>query len=66
MGDEMLEFNGEVKEVSQNACLINVDGVTGWVPDSLADYVDEPEVGKEIVFFIPEWLAEKKGFLDED
>lgn len=60
---EMLEFCGEVKSVGKNACLINVDGVTGWVPDSEADYIDEPKVGEEINFLIPEWLATKKGFL---
>jgi len=59
-----LEFTGEVKAVGKNACLINVDGMTGWVPDSEADYIDEPEVGEEIRFTIPEWLAEKKGFMD--
>ena len=58
-----LEFCGEVKIISPNACLINVDGITGWVPDSEADYIDEPEVGKEIKFLMPEWLAEKKGFI---
>ena len=58
-----LEFCGEVKAVGKDACLINVDGVTGWVPDSKADYIDEPERGQEIRFLIPEWLAEKKGFI---
>jgi len=62
MGDNP-EFVGEVKSVGQNACLINVDGVTGWVPDSEADYIDEPERGKEIRFTIPMWLAEKKEFI---
>lgn len=61
---EGLEFCGEVKQISPNACLINVDGVTGWVPDSQADYIDEPEIGEEIRFEIPEWLATKKGFID--
>jgi len=63
--DDMLEFVGEVKAVGHAACLINVDGVTGWVPDSEADYHDEPEKGKEINFEIPSWLAIKKGFIDE-
>jgi len=57
------QFNGEVKTVGQNACLINVDGVTGWVPDSEADYIDEPIAGREIEFIIPIWLAQKKGFI---
>ncbi len=65
MGDEMLEFCGEVKQVGRDACLINVEGMTGWVPDSEADYIDEPEKGKEIKFEIPKWLAIKKGFIDE-
>jgi hypothetical protein len=63
MDEKMLEFCGEVKQVGVNACLINVDGVTGWVPDSVADYIDEPEKGIEIKFLIPEWLAENKGFI---
>lgn len=63
MSEKMLEFIGEVKQVGQDAYLINVDGMTGWVPNSEADYVDEPERGKEITFFIPEWLAVKKGFI---
>ena len=63
MNSEMLEFSGEVIIVSSISCLIKVDGVTGWVPDSKADYIDEPEVGKEIKFLIPFWLAEKKGFI---
>ena len=63
MDENMLEFTGDVKQVGKNAVLINVDGVTGWVPDSLADYIDEPEVGEEIKFLIPEWLAENKGFI---
>lgn len=61
--ETMSEFCGEVKQVGQNACLITVDGVTGWVPDSLADYIDEPERGVEIRFEIPEWFAENKGFI---
>lgn len=65
MADEMLEFCGEVKQVGQNACLINVDGMTGWVPDSETDYIDEPKRGKEIKFLIPEWLAIKRGFIHE-
>jgi len=59
----MLEFVGEVKVVGKNACLICVDGLTGWVPDSEADYIDEPEVKKEIKFLIPKWLAKTKGFI---
>jgi hypothetical protein len=63
MGTEMLQFCGVVKVVGQNACLINVDGMTGWIPDSEADYIDEPKRGAEIEFLIPEWLAEIKGFI---
>ena len=63
MSNEMLQFNGAVKHIGKNACLINVDGITAWVPDSEADYIDEPEKGKEIEFLIPEWLAEIKGFI---
>ncbi len=63
MNNEMLEFTGEVKHVGQNACLITVDGITGWVPDSEADYIDEPILQKEISFLIPQWLAERKGFI---
>lgn len=59
-----VELNGEVKDISKNACLVNVDGVTGWVPDSEADYIDEPEVGKEMNFIIPEWLSITKGFTE--
>ena len=61
--EEMLEFTGAVKVVREKSCLINVDGITGWVPDSQADYIDEPEEGAEIRFLIPFWLAEKKGFI---
>lgn len=60
---EMLEFCGTVKVVGQNACLINVDGMTGWIPDSEADYIDEPLIDNEIKFEIPKWLADKKGFI---
>lgn len=60
---EMLEFCGTVEVVWHGACLINVDGITGWIPDTLSDYIDEPIVGNEITFEIPEWLADKKGFL---
>lgn len=63
MSNYILEFCGEVKQIGQHACLIEVDGVSGWVPDSEADYINEPERGKEIKFLIPEWLAEKKGFI---
>lgn len=59
----MLEFCGIVKQVGKDACLIEVDGMTGWVPDSKADYIDEPLRGQEIKFLIPEWLAEVKGFI---
>lgn len=62
--DEMLQFVGLVKAVTQDACLINIDGVTGWVPDSKTDYIDEPIVDKEIKLEIPEWLATKKGFIE--
>ena len=62
---KMLEFTGTVMDVGQKACLINVDGVTGWVPDSLADYIDEPTIKGECVFLIPEWLAISKGFIEE-
>ena len=58
-----LEFCGEVKAITANACLIDVDGVTAWIPDSQADYIDEPKEKKEIRFLIPEWLAISKGFI---
>ena len=61
----MLEFTGLVMDVREQSCLINVDGVTGWVPDSKADYIDEPEEGIDIRFEIPKWLAIIKGFIDE-
>lgn len=60
---EMLQFTGEVKAITEKAVLLSVDGVTGWVPDSEADYIDEPEEGIDIRFEIPEWLAENKGFI---
>ena len=63
MSNEMLEFTGEIKALTDDACLINIDGVTGWVPESLLDYTDEPIVGKEIRLDIQEWFAVKKGFL---
>jgi len=65
MSNQMLEFTGTVMDVGQKSCLINVDGETGWVPDSLADYFDEPTRRGEITFLIPKWLAIKKGFIDE-
>lgn len=64
MTNKMLEFVGIVMDVSDKACLINVDGMTGWVPDSEADYIDEPAVRGEVSFLIPEWLAIKKGFIN--
>lgn len=63
MADKMLRFNGLVMDVRGQSCLINVDGMTGWVPDSEADYIDEPVEGVDIEFEIPEWLAIKKGFI---
>ena len=63
--DKMLQFNGLVMDVRPTACFINVDGVTGWVPDSQADYIDEPKEGKDIDFKIPEWLAISKGFIED-
>ena len=63
MAKTVLEFCGEVKVVGASACLINVDGVTAWIADSEADYIDEPEEGKEIRFTIPEWLAINTRFL---
>ena len=63
MSNQMLEFTGLVMDVRDKSCLINVDGVTGWVPDSEADYIDEPEEGIDIRFEIPEWLAVIKGFI---
>jgi len=63
MDNKMLEFVGRVRTVSPNACFIDVDGIKAWIPDSLADYIDEPEDYEEIRFLIPKWLAEKKGFI---
>ncbi len=63
MSNQMLEFTGLVMNVRDKSCLINVDGLTGWIPDSIADYIDEPVKGKEIRFLIPLWLANTKGFL---
>ncbi len=60
MDEKMLEFTGEVKQIGKNAVLINVDGITGWVPNSEADYIDEPTRRGEITFLIPKWLAIKK------
>ena len=62
--NEPLEFCGEIKDISTRACLVTVDGVTGWIPDSMTDYIDEPELGKEIRFTIPTWIAESKGFIE--
>jgi len=59
----MLQFTGVVKALTDDACLMNIDGVTGWVPESLLDYTDEPVVGEEIRLDIQGWFAEKKGFL---
>ncbi len=63
---EMMQFTGTVKAINKNgtSCLIEVDGMTGWVPDSEADYFSEPEIDKEITFEIPEWLANKKNFIE--
>jgi len=63
MSNVMLEFTGVVKATTDEACLINIDGVTGWVPDSKVDYTDEPIVGDEIDLEIPKWIAENKGFI---
>ena len=61
---KMMQFNGTVIDVREKSCLMRVDGVTGWVPDSLTDYIDEPVEGEDIEFIIPAWLALKKGFID--
>jgi len=42
---------------------LDVDGDLVWVPDSVADYLDDPIIGNEISFEIPEWLAIKKGLI---
>ena len=61
--EEMLSFTGTVKAVGDEAMLMTIDGVTGWVPFSRIDWLQEPIVGSEIEVLIPEWLAERKGFL---
>jgi len=63
MSDEILTFIGEVKQISEKAVYLDVDGDLVWVPDSVADYLDDPIIGNEIRFDIAEWLAIKIGLI---
>ena len=63
MSDEILTFIGEVKQISEKAVYLDVDGDLVWIPDSIADYLDDPIIRNEISFEIPEWLAIKKGLI---
>jgi len=42
---------------------LDVDGDLVWIPDSVADYLDDPIIGNEIRFDIAEWLAIKIGLI---
>ena len=49
--------------INEKAVYLDVDGDLVWIPDSIADYLDDPIIRNEISFEIPEWLAIKKGLI---
>lgn len=61
--NDMSEFTGVVVVATKKAYLIDIDGDEVWLPDSMIDFIDEPEVGEEVSFEIPTWLAEDKALI---
>lgn len=64
MDKEMLTFIGKVEQISPESILLSIDGsITTWVPNSVVEYLNDPIVGKEIEFTVPEWMAINLGII---
>lgn len=61
----MIEISCEIKAITPKAFLVYDGKVEEWVPCSMIDdYCKDGESNLTITsIFIPEWLAEEKGFI---
>lgn len=60
MNKEMVEIFAEFKKETENAVLIDYDGVEAWLPKSQIEYQIN---GTEIELMVPEWLAIDKELI---
>jgi hypothetical protein len=68
--ETFVDLEAEVKYMSGKAMLVDIDGEDYWIPYSqIAGHsqLDNcSEKGDEGVLVIAEWLAEKKGLVEEE
>ena len=63
---EKIEIAVEIHYITDRAYLVSDTGDEDdavWIPKSQVEPMTPPEIGEEVIFEIPEWLAEDKGLI---
>lgn len=64
MDMRMIDFLGELKHETENACLFYDGHEDVWIPKSLIDSMIQVGSNKQdFEVIIPEWFAKKKGII---